>query len=121
MPIFAVFNTPHMTTNCTTRDRSTVVLQSLTMLNDAFVQRQAVFFAARLAESAPTGKRIALAFQIAFARPPTDSEAVLSRGFLADQSSNARAAGTTEKDAQQQALESFCHMLLNTNEFLYIE
>ena len=121
MPIFGVFDTPHMTTNCTTRDRSTVVLQSLTMLNDEFVQRQAVFFAARLAESAPTGKRIALAFQIAFARPPTNSEAALSRGFLADQSSNARAAGTAEKDAQQQALESFCHMLLNTNEFLYIE
>ncbi|MEE3371536.1 MAG: PSD1 and planctomycete cytochrome C domain-containing protein [Planctomycetota bacterium] len=121
MPIFSVFNTPHMTTNCTTRDRSTVVLQSLTMLNDEFVQRQAMFFAARIAESAPAGKRIALAFQIALARSPTDSEATLSRGFLVDQISNARAAGATEKDAQQQALESFCHMILNTNEFLYIE
>ena len=121
MPIFGVFDTPHMTTNCTARDRSTVVLQSLTMLNDDFVQRQAVFFAARIAASAPAGKRIELAFQIALSRSPTDRETELSRVFLADQIENEGAAGATEQEAKQRALESFCHMILNTNEFLYIE
>ena len=121
IPIFGVFDTPHMTTNCTTRDRSTVVLQALTMLNDEFVQRQAMFFAARVSELAPVGKRIELAFQVALSRSPTDREAELSRDFVTDQIKNERAAGTAEKDTGQKALESFCHMILNTNEFLYIE
>ena len=50
--MLAVFDMPVITTNCTARTQSAVVLQSLTMLNDEFVLRQADYFAARVSAAA---------------------------------------------------------------------
>ncbi len=121
MPIFSVFDAPDMTTNCTNRERSTVVLQSLTMLNDEFVQRQAVLFAERLVESAPPDKQIPMAFRIALSRSPTERESELSRRLFVEQTQNEAQAGTPLDQCAKKALENFCHMLLNTNSFLYVE
>ena len=121
MPIFGVFDAPAMTTNCTSRERSTVVLQSLTMLNDGFVQHQAAQFARRLIESSPPDEWIPMAFRIALSRHPTKRETELCRRLLVEQSRNAVEAGTLPKQCEQKALENLCHMLLNTNNFLYIE
>jgi hypothetical protein len=103
--ILNVFDQPTVATNCTGRQPSAVVLQSLTMLNDAFVREQAERFAKRVrAESAnDRGRQVELAFLIALSRPPRPSEAELCRDFLA-----------------RRGLALLCHTLLNTSEFLYV-
>ena len=118
-----VFDQPILTTNCTKRRSSTVVLQSLTMLNDEFVLRQAGYFAERVAEEAgPTMRdRIDRAFQIALARVPSVEEADWSERFLNEQANAYRASLTSPKAADTKALATLCHALFNTNNFLYVE
>ncbi len=64
MTLLSAFDQPVMDTNCIRRNTSAVVLQSLAMLNDAFILDQADRFAARVAaEAGPaTPERIERAF-----------------------------------------------------------
>src|SRR5262249_12480432 len=50
--LLGAFDQPDLTSNCTRRGSSAVVLQSLAMLNDRFVVDQAKFLAGRVAEAA---------------------------------------------------------------------
>jgi mono/diheme cytochrome c family protein len=107
-----VFDQPVMATNCTRRIHSAVPLQSLTLLNDAFMLEQARHFAERVAAAgASQENQIEAAFQMAFARLPTAAEIVSSRAFLKK---------IRERYTEQQALTRLCHMLLCANEFLYV-
>ena len=54
------------------------------------------------------------AFKIAFARPPAPQELTASLTFLQQQSQLRNGNEST-------ALTDFCHVLLNSNEFLYID
>ena len=111
--ILAVFDQPNLTTNCTGRESSAVVLQSLTMLNDRFVLDHAEHLAARV--GAATGsdvvKQIDLAFRITLGRPPRDSERVACEAAFAN---------FAKQDSEEKALIQLCHTLLNTSEFLYV-
>src|SRR5205814_649161 len=64
LTMLGVFDQPVMATNCTRRISSAVPLQSLTLLNDAFMLEQADRFARRVAALAGPAreKRIGLAF-----------------------------------------------------------
>jgi hypothetical protein len=53
-------------------------------------------------------------FQAAFTRRPTSEEADLSRQFLARQTK-------LQGGDLRKGLVDYCHALLNTNEFLYID
>src|SRR5262249_43819052 len=117
MTLLGVFDQPVMATNCTRRIASAVPLQSLTLLNDAFMLEQADRFAARVAELAATReKQIETAFRIAVARKPTADEIAAAMTLLAKVES--RYAG--QPQPARRALITLCHMLLCTNEFLYI-
>jgi hypothetical protein len=118
--VLGVFDQPNLTTNCTGRSTSAVVLQTLTMLNDAFVLEQAATLAERLERSAATdAERIELAFLLTLSRPPTAEERRLSEELLAKQ--RALPGGVPQSDATQRlGLASLSHMLLNTSEFLYV-
>jgi hypothetical protein len=116
-----VFDQPVMATNCTRRISSAVPLQSLTLLNDAFMLEQAGRFAARVATAAGPGiaGRIELAFRLALARRPSFSEVTASRTFLSKLVQRYVEANVAPVEAEQKALVRFCHMLLCANEFLY--
>lgn len=121
-----VFDQPVVRHNCTRRENSAVVLQSLAMLNSAFIFEQANYFAERVVRVA--GKeddaRIEAAFRIALARPPTEKERELSRSFYSRQASRAREKQDDGQDAAPPpitALQSLCQMILNTNEFMYVQ
>jgi hypothetical protein len=122
LTLLSVFDQPVMATNCTRRIASAVPLQSLTLLNDAFMLAQADYFADRVAGSAGTSAqaRIELAFRLAFARPPRAQEQAVSAAFLKKlahvYAGQKRAAG----QAERKALARLCHMLLCANEFLYV-
>lgn len=111
--ILSVFDQPNLTTNCTGRESSAVVLQSLTMLNDRFVLDHAEHLAARVAKAAgsDTAKQIDHAFRIALGRPPRESEqADCAAAF----------ARFAKQESEEKALIPLCHTLLNTSEFLYV-
>ena len=121
----AVFDQPIVNTNCTSRSPSAVVQQTLAMLNGKLMQEQAERFARRVAdESGPADEdRLERAFRLALGRVPVAEEIEPMTILLRSQAELYRQADP--KLAPQQladaALVDLCHMLLNTNEFLYVE
>ena len=99
------------------------------MLNDAFVLEQATHFAERVHAMVGNGspaKHIELAFRIALGRNPTAREAAWSEALLAEHAAeNSETKPAVESLSPQalsaQALSHLCHMLLSTNEFLYVQ
>ena len=119
-----VFDQPVLATNCTQRKKSAIVLQSLTLLNDQFVQQQALHFANRVVQRGGDSqlRRIQLAFRWAFGRDADASELDASRKLLQQQGVLYQPTEEENKALQagNHALVDLCHMLFNANEFLYI-
>jgi hypothetical protein len=121
LTLLSVFDQPVMAINCTRRVHSAVPLQSLTLLNDAFMLEQADHFAARVAAAAPaTGGRIEIAFRLAFARKPTPKESASSLALLKKLQDRYAEEKLPPAQAELKALARLCHILMCTNEFLYV-
>jgi hypothetical protein len=121
LTILGVFDQPVMATNCTRRIQSAVPLQSLTLLNDAFMLDTADAFAARVAAAADSEPRqIEIAFRLAFARNPTPTEMAASAALLKKLQDRYAEEKFPSAVGQRQALVRLCHMLLCANEFLYV-
>jgi hypothetical protein len=122
LSLLSTFDQPMMALNCTRRTPSAVVLQSLTMLNDAFVLEQAGFLAARIAEEKPgvEDQQIQRAFALALSRKPDAEELGWCRDFIARQTERHQSGSSAAPEAGQQALMNLCHMLMNSSEFLYV-
>jgi hypothetical protein len=121
--LLAVFDQPNLTMNCTRRESSAVVLQSLAMLNDPVVVEQAVALGERVKQEAGTTeptKQIETAFQIVLSRSPSASETQACTELLQKQSAHFISEKQSPEQAAHQALTQLCHMLLNTSEFIYI-
>jgi hypothetical protein len=118
-----IFDAPIMPVNCTQRMSSATVLQSLAVLNSEFLFAQSEQLAARIGESAgpESVQRVKFGFQIVFARQPMASELTTSVAFLDEQERGYVSTGSPAEKARQLALADFCHMLLSSNEFLYVE
>ncbi|MEX2287118.1 MAG: PSD1 and planctomycete cytochrome C domain-containing protein [Planctomycetaceae bacterium] len=118
-----VFDQPSVAHNCTRRGSSAVVLQSLTMLNGKFLFEQAERFAARVRQSASADGpgRIRQAFRIALGREVSPEELQLTQKLLDEQCARyAAESPSSPQAAADAALVDLCQMLLNTNEFLYV-
>jgi hypothetical protein len=111
-----LFDAPAITSTCSQRHASTVPLQSLALLNSAFVRTQAQAFARRLLQNAEE-QRVELAFRLACGRPPRPEEARASGRFLTGQ----RQVHSQEKEAELQTWTDYCQMILASNAFLYVE
>jgi mono/diheme cytochrome c family protein len=116
MPLLADFDFADTDSSCAARFVTTQPTQALGMLNGAFVNAQAVELANRLRrelnEDPPA--RVRRALQLALARPP--DEATVNRGLALMKS-------LAEKHGQSAdaALNFFCMMVLNLNEFVYLD
>lgn len=90
------------------RRHSVTPLQALAMYNGSFVSEEATHFAARVQKEAGDDitKQIERTFQIAFSRPPSSDE-LAELIILAD--------------AQESGLAAVCRVLLNSNEFIYVD
>ena len=142
LAVLHAFDAPVMEVNCDRRQSSTVPTQSLMLMNSQFILDQAKRFAARLKTEAGENRdrQVARAWQLAFARSPTDQELTGALEFLSRQVEqlkvlSEKAALETKpedlkKDAKTppskpepdlQALTNLCQVLLSTNEFLYID
>ena len=109
------FDLPRMTPNCERRACSTAAPQSLLMLNNPFIIQQAGFLASRIRESAGAdlSAQVTLAWRMVFGRSPSDADIAAGVEFLTTPEP------TPEKAAS--ALNHFCHALLSSNEFLYVD
>jgi hypothetical protein len=128
--LLRAFDQPVMAMNCHQRESSSVVLQSLALLNDDFVLEQADEFARRVQHEQPwsgeidesTRRRwIKSAFEIAYSRPVSDEEMAWSTDHLQKQATAYRQAGVAEDAIERQALASLCHALINASNFIYAE
>ena len=112
------FDFPQLNPACLERSRSNVATQALHLLNDGMVRKLADYFATRIEkEAGPVPQReIEQAYWIALNRPPSDEEKRASLEGLAKLSQ--LAAG---QQADHKALAKFCHMIVNSAAFLYID
>ena len=115
--LLALFDAPSMVSTCGDRNRSTVPLQSLALLNSAFVRQRATAMARRLLREYPTGEsdRITRAFRLALGRPPASAERAATAEFLRKQQLVYGA------DADRKTWTDFCQMLFASNAFLYVD
>jgi hypothetical protein len=123
-----VFDQPTISVNCTQRSISTVSTQALTLLNSDAMTRAASAFAGRVeVEGAndPVGRAVLTAFSREGG--PAEQE-LLSEFFDAqiklylEQHVEAdRAKTAVVADARHKAMADLCHMLMSSNEFVYVD
>ncbi|MAV33927.1 MAG: hypothetical protein CMJ59_00580 [Planctomycetaceae bacterium] len=92
-------------------------------MNDRFMFEQSSRFAARVLQEGgqlPHSERIALAFRLALARPPHPAEHRWASDLVKHQTERYRRQPDTAAAAERHGLRHLCHMLLCTNEFLYV-
>jgi hypothetical protein len=118
------FDAPVIQTNCTRRVHSVSPLQSLALLNSDFVIDQAEHVAERALKLATTKAAVSpidTAFLLTISRRPTPEETEVASEHLAAQQEGYRNSNISSEQARQQAFASLCHMLLASNEFLYVD
>ena len=115
-----IFDSPIMAVNCTRRMNSTNVLQSFAQLNSNFVVKASRDAAQRITQAArePTSL-VDAAYRTIIGRGPSKEEQSTCLDFLTEQT--VAYSGDQANKADELAFADLCHMLLCTNEFLYIE
>jgi hypothetical protein len=123
LSLLGVFDQPLVAVNCAARDVSAVPLQSLTMMNDAFVAEHAEHLARRVMRLSQNerSKTVAMVFRLVLARPPSAAEEAICVELLERQKRLFTAAKHSTAASEQKALVQLCHVLLNASEFLYVE
>jgi hypothetical protein len=120
------FDAPDGNSTTPHRIATTSGTQALLLINGAWTLARAQAFAARLERLKPASAdeqdRVVLAYRLAFGRPPQPGELAQAVSFLDRQAHLARLAATrSDVTPGQIALVDFCHVLLNSNEFLYVD
>jgi hypothetical protein len=121
--ILALFDAADPNSVTSRRNETTVASQSLFLLNSPFVRDQSQAFAQRLLTDGnlTDDQRIQFSYSLCFGRPPSAEELADSREFLATYQSAQVAGPRPETERRASAWQSFCQMLLCSNEFLYVE
>jgi hypothetical protein len=134
-PLFETFDMPDTHESCARRNVTTSPLQALTMLNDKVSLEWAANFAGRVLREAggDEDKQIRVAYEMALARAPVSDETALVERFFAEHSKIVKErviedepislpAGFPEDGDKVSGatLVDFCHALLNSNEFVYM-
>jgi hypothetical protein len=133
LPLLDAFDLPDMHNSCARRSTTTTAPQALLMLNSDFALSEARRWAGRLTaetrSSDASGRHalddrglIAAAYVQAFAREPLPDEIDLCTKFISDQTAAiAKNGREPDSGAHAAAVVDFCHAILNSNEFLYVD
>jgi hypothetical protein len=105
-PLLDVLDCPDPSVATARRTATTTPLQALTLLNGGFMERSAARMARRLRSDAGESPdaQVHLAYRLAFGRRPTAEEAQFAREF-----------------ARKHGLDQLCLVLLNANEFVFVD
>jgi mono/diheme cytochrome c family protein len=122
------FDYPQMNPNCIERRSSTVAPQALHLMNNGMVHHLAEHFARRIRREAgpDPAKQIERAYLIALSRFPNDEEKQIGldalRKLTAEWARVRAATGKPDDDAtREQALTTYCHAIVNSAGFLYVD
>ncbi|QDU20706.1 PSD1 and planctomycete cytochrome C domain-containing protein [Urbifossiella limnaea] len=116
VPILATHDQADTDNSCPVRYTTTVPTQALGLLNGEFTNEQAVTFAVRLQRESPgdVPAQVTRAVRLTTGRTPPPAEVAKDVAFVNDQRSR---HGLDERTA----LARYCLLLLNTNEFVYLD
>jgi hypothetical protein len=128
-PLFDAFDLPDMHNSCARRLTTTTAPQALLLLNGDFTLGRGQTLAAVLHDryGGDAERMIAKGYRLAWGRQPRAEEVQLGLHFLSTQTESHRTkrhadrASMDGEAARRAALADFCHALLNTNEFLFID
>ena len=115
-PLMAAYDFADTDASTAVRFATTVPTQALTLLNSDFMSRQAAVLAERLRKEAPGDVRgqISRALRLVTQRTPEAREVARGAKLIADLRKTHRFDGT-------KALNTFCLLALNLNEFVYLD
>ncbi len=125
-PMFDVHDQPDQNVTTERRNVSTVPTQALTLLNNEFVLLQSRYLAERLISEAgadPTDQ-VKLLYRITLGRSPAEKELAGDLAFLSKEREMKLGPGSDSAavdSAHLSALTQLAHVMLNTNEFVYID
>ena len=126
--LLEVFDLPQMNPNCVERTNSTVASQALLLMNNRMIHELADAFADRvIAEGAVDPlSQVKSVYLLALSRPPAEDEKAVSLDLLSqltDEWASERDAqeATHEETAARRALAAYCHTILNSAAFVYID
>jgi hypothetical protein len=116
VPILATHDEADTDSSCPVRYTTTVPTQALGLLNGQFTNEQAAAFADRLRREAPDdlAAQVRRGVRLTAGRTPGDDEVQKDVGFVRELQTKGKLSG-------RDALKDYCLMLLNTNEFVYID
>jgi hypothetical protein len=121
-PFLGLFDGPDTNTTTDVRSTSTVPLQALFLMNDKFMRDTAGAFAGRLCRDASDPQtRIARALGLAFGRPALPQEIQRATDYVASYTREASHTGLSPRKAESEAWLSYARILLDSNEFVYVD
>jgi hypothetical protein len=136
LPIFASFDQPDLLSSCPRRTGTVTAPQALEMLNGEDTEDAARQWTGKLISTCGEDEQkfVAEAYVEAFGRAPKDEEVKAAQEFVDSETAEIAAEPTPLADdqlptpvppkfnrAKAAALVDFCHALLCSNEFLYID
>ncbi|QDU29249.1 Planctomycete cytochrome C [Anatilimnocola aggregata] len=110
--VLELFDAPDASLVAGSREQTSSPLQSLYLMNNPFVQRQAEGLSQRIAKRPPS-EQIEYAYLLALGRKPREEEKQLANSFLDD-------VGSARLSTQQK-LTAYCQALICTTEFCSID
>jgi hypothetical protein len=116
VPVLSQHDQADTDSSCPVRYTTTVPTQALGMLNGEFTNEQAIAFADRLKRDAPQGleAQVQRALRLASGRVPSAEEVKKDVEFVVTMQSK-------HKLDADQALRQYCLLVLNLNEFVYLD
>ncbi len=129
-PLLEAFDQPDRIVGTGSRNVTTSPTQSLLMINGDWTLVRAAKLASRIRQDIPGGEesQVRQAYRLAYARDPSEAEIRRGQEFL--EQARTRPTAATSKPGEtsekmpveaDRALVDFCHVLLNSNEFLYVD
>jgi hypothetical protein len=130
MSLLDAFDEPIMTPNCTERRRSNVATQALHMMNGSMTWDLARYMAGRVIDESDgvRSKQIELIYLRAYSRRPTAEEIKIGVDAIETFQKQWPARLATDHDAAPRtesanwlAVANYCHAILNSAEFSFID
>jgi mono/diheme cytochrome c family protein len=121
VPMMTLFDAPDSLQGQEQRATTIIAPQALMLMNNAGIRGYAKSFAARIGskDGSSLEDAVRAGYLIALARLPNEDELRESAQFVREQTASYQAA--SKGDARQPALADFCQVLMELNEFIYID
>jgi Protein of unknown function (DUF1553)/Protein of unknown function (DUF1549)/Planctomycete cytochrome C len=117
VPLMTAFDVCDSASPTGRRDVTIVAPQALALMNNQWVNEQSTAFAERVLAGAESDEdRVRLAWRLALSRNPSEAEQQAAVRHLAEMRGE-----SNDDTAYRRAWTSLCHVLFNTNEFIYVD